>query len=252
MEQPKSTESTGKRSVHRSPKYPGLTFTDALERIKIIYKEDRRSPATAQVVLRHLGLTAGSGPANRILSALKQYGLLDDLAGQLRVSDTAFKMLTLSEGSPEKAKLMSEAALKPPIIKEVLEAFPEGLPSDANLSDFLISEKSFNPDSVSFFIKVVRDNLSVAQAIASVYRAPGEQHEEAGMDQGGETSLAGGVSAETMPEISAPYTYPLSKECMGYVRFRGRPTQEDVDRLIKFLELSKSAFPDSPTGGDDA
>jgi len=80
MEQPKIAEPAGKRSI-RSPKYPGLTFTDALERIRIIYKEDRRSPATAQVVLRHLGLTAGSGPANRILSALKQYGLLDDLAG---------------------------------------------------------------------------------------------------------------------------------------------------------------------------
>ncbi len=241
MEQPKSTEPAGKRTILRSPKYPGLTFADALERIRTIYKEDRRSPATATVVLRHLGLTAGSGPANRILSALKQYGLLDDLAGQFRVSDAAFKMLTLSDDSPEKAKLMSEAALKPPIIQEVLEAFPEGLPSDANLSDFLITEKSFNPDAVSFFIKVVRDNLSVAQAFASVYGAPNEQREEAKrVDQGGET-----LGAETMPEISASYTYPLSKECMGYVRFRGRPTQVDVDRLIKFLELSKSAFPDS-------
>src|SRR2546428_186372 len=108
MEQPKIAEPAGKRSI-RSPKYPRLTFTDALERIRIIYREDRRSPATAQVVLRPLGLTAGSGPANRILSALKQYGLLDDLAGQLRVSDAAFKMLTLSESSPERAKLIGEA-----------------------------------------------------------------------------------------------------------------------------------------------
>ena len=174
MELPKSTEPKVRKSVHRSPRYPGLTFRDALDRVRTIYNKGRRAPATASVVLGHLALTAGSGPANRILSALKQYGLLDDQGGQLRVSDAAFKMLTLSDDSPEKAQLIREAALKPPIIQEVLEAFPEGLPSDSNLSDFLISEKSFNPDSVSFFIRVIRDNLAVAHLDPAGYGAADE------------------------------------------------------------------------------
>lgn len=44
-------------------------------------------------------------------------------------------------------------------------------------------------------------------------------------------------------EVSTPYTYPLSKDCTGIVRFRGKPTVGDVERLIQFLTLSKSAFP---------
>src|SRR6267378_4519644 len=103
MDPERSDHQKTRRPVHRSPRYPGLTFTQALERVRAIYANDKRAPASPAVVLSHLNLAPGSGPANRILSALKQYGLLEEQDGQLRVTDTAYKMIALSPESAERA-----------------------------------------------------------------------------------------------------------------------------------------------------
>lgn len=251
-----------KRTVHRSPRYPVLTLGDAVHRAKIIYEHDKRSLTKSEVLLGHLGIKPGTGTANRILSSLKQYGFLDEQDGRLRISDTAFKVLHLSDGSPEKIRLIREAAIKPWIVQEVLRAFPGGLPSDANLGDFLVNKKHFNPDSAPFFVGVLRDNLSLSELDGEGYGAildpetsgpldlppspaPGS---EPRLGHGAEDKMEGGPSdalRSNPAEISTPYNYPLSKDCMGIVRFRGRPTQADIDRLVKFLELGKLAFPES-------
>lgn len=244
-------EATAKRSVHRSPKYPGLTFSEALERARVIYERDRRTPAKAETVLGHIGIRPGSGTANRILSALKQYGLLDEQElGKLRVSDSAYRILELSEGSPEREGLIRDAALRPSIIQEVLAKFPDGLPSDATLGDFLKFEKNFNPDAVSFFVRVLRDNLAfVGPGIGARDTSIAAPRRDELVDEPrGYAHVSSGLPSRTPdvgPDLSDPYNYPLSRDCLGIVRFRGQPTQADIQRLIDFLNLSKLAFPES-------
>ena len=244
MEKEPQTTDARKRSVLRSPKYPGLTFNDALARVRTVYDNDKRSPVKPETVLEHLGLAPGSGPANRILSALKQYGLLDEREGKLKVSDAAYRIIHLSEESPERVRALREAALKPQVIQDVLVEYPDGLPSDANLRDYLIGEKQFNPDAVSFFIKVLRDNLAVAEEAQTAYDSTMPPAEGDVNEGSGRVGMTGDERLRRGEDALSPFNYPLSRECTGIVRFRGQPTRADVDRLIQFLELSKSAFPD--------
>ncbi|MCI0557696.1 MAG: hypothetical protein MN733_04320 [Nitrososphaera sp.] len=239
-------EGTGKRSVRRSPSYPILSLEDAIAQIRVIY-EERRLPGRPDVILKHLNLTAESGSANRILSALRQYELLEDRpGGVLHVSDAAFKIIALSDGNPERAQAIRDAALKPVIVREVLKAYPDGLPFETNLHDFLVNDKAFNPDAVSFFSKVLPANLAFAHIREWAHPAVDDTKGESVLSVGAAVATGSqtrAAIAEPPAEISTPYTYPLSKNCMGIVRFRGQPTIADIERLIQFLTLSKSVFP---------
>ena len=109
-----------------------------------------------------MGYTAKTGPAGRAISALKQYGLLDERDGQYRISDAAYSILQLSENSVERKAALKEAAQRPALFKDLIENHKDGLPSDLNLRDYLIRSKKFNPDSVADFITILRETVSLA------------------------------------------------------------------------------------------
>src|SRR5437764_9872109 len=103
---------TKKRTHHRSPAYPMLSLERSLEKARAIYNADRRSFTSRGVILQHLGYKdEKNGLGNRELAALKQYGLLEEKAGQFRISDAAYAILFLSDSSEEKRSKTMEAAL---------------------------------------------------------------------------------------------------------------------------------------------
>src|SRR4051812_46230032 len=98
------------RAHHRSPSYPMLNLEEATEKARLIYNADKRSFTSRAVMLKHLGYKdESSGIGNRELSALKQYGLLEEQTGQFRISDRAYGILFLSEASEERRAKLSEA-----------------------------------------------------------------------------------------------------------------------------------------------
>src|SRR5260370_8401464 len=85
-----------KRKVHRSPNYPSMGLKEALEKARLIYDAEKRSFGSPEVLRADMGYTASTGPAGRALSALKQYGLLDEKDGHYRISDTPSALLNPS------------------------------------------------------------------------------------------------------------------------------------------------------------
>lgn len=164
-----ATETT-KRSVHRSPNFPGMSLSDAIAKVRALYGHVKRYPTSTTVIMEHLGYGKNvSGAAGRGLSALRQYGLLEEVGDDLKVSDVAFHILTLSEQAPQRVEAIRKAAQKPQIFRDVLSAFPEGLPSDATLSDWLITRKKFNPTSVPAFIRSFKATISFAKLAPDEY-----------------------------------------------------------------------------------
>jgi hypothetical protein len=154
----------------RSPNFPAITLQDALTKARVLYDKDRRASVSAKTVLAHLGFSEKlSGSSARVLSALKQFGLMDENAGQYRVTDAAFRLFTLSESSPERQKALQDCARKPTIYREVLDKYEDGLPSDAALSDYLLLNKKFNPVSVPSFIRVFKATLEFAKLTPGAY-----------------------------------------------------------------------------------
>src|SRR3989442_6142805 len=72
----------------RSPNFPIVSLKEAIEKVRVLYDKDRRSPMTPSVVLEHLGYARKkSGTAGRVVSALRQFGLLDIENGMYKGSD---------------------------------------------------------------------------------------------------------------------------------------------------------------------
>jgi len=178
----------------RSPSFPVIPIDDAITRLKIIFQHDKKAFTTADAILSHLGYKGGarSGTAGRVVSALKQYGLLDEKGGQFRVSDAGFRILHLPEDSDERAKLTKEAALSPPIFQKLLSYYSGEIPSDTALKSHLVLNEGFNTDSVEQFIRVFRKTIDIANPSPDDYNI-GEESE------GAEQPLFGGMPMQQPP-----------------------------------------------------
>src|SRR5947209_19309667 len=94
----------------RSPSYPVLAIDEAIEKVRLIYREDRRAFTPFEAVISHMNYTAKKkgGRSARAVSTLKQYGLLEERGKQYRITDLAFRILEMPEESPERAQLVRE------------------------------------------------------------------------------------------------------------------------------------------------
>src|SRR5436190_1053259 len=98
-----SESKSGASRGPRSPNFPAISLGEAVAKAKVLYDHDRRASTSVKTVLKHFGFSENlSGSAARVISALRQFGLLDEIGGNYRVSDAAYRILTLSEQSTER------------------------------------------------------------------------------------------------------------------------------------------------------
>ncbi len=153
----------------RSPNFPAISLQDALTKARVLYDHDKRNPVRVQTILQHLGFGEKlSGSSARVISALRQFGLLDEADDHYRITDASYRIFTLSDAAPERLKALQDCAKKPAIYRELLTRYAEGLPSDAALRDALILRK-FNPASVDTFIRVFKASIDFAKLTPGVY-----------------------------------------------------------------------------------
>lgn len=256
-----------KTTRHRSPNSPGIAIDDAIDRIRLVYEHDRRAFTTVGAILEHLGYSSKgglSGTSGRVVSALRQYGLLDEQNGQYRVSDLAFRILHLPEDDAERAGLVRQAALSPAIFRKVLSFYQGEIPSDTALRSQLVLREGFNPDSVDQFIRVFRRTMTIANPSIDDYTA-GEEPNEARQPQTGGTPMPPSLRSATKEEfnraaasstasqlhalgITVPGSgkelrFNISRDSEAQVIFYGPVTQEAIDKLAKMLDLQKDTFP---------
>src|SRR5690606_11872364 len=125
---------------------------------------------SAKTILKHFGFGEKvSGSSARVISALRQFGLLEESGDNHRVSEAAYLILSLSEGNPKRVQLLQECLRKPAIYREIMREYSEGLPSDHAVRDHLISEKKFNPASVDTFLRVFKSSMAFAKVEMGAY-----------------------------------------------------------------------------------
>ncbi len=165
----------------RSPSYPGIALDLAIDRARELERAERRHPAPTTAIHEHWGYKPNSGPAAVTLAALKKFGLLaDEGAGGrrlARLTDLAFEILL----NPDPAEAIREAALTPPIHRELWEQYHGVLPSDKNLRYELKRNRRFTDRGVDEFISQFRRTVAYA-----------------GLDR------AASVDRQGAPEVEAP------------------------------------------------
>lgn len=144
----------------RSPNYPQLNLTEAIERVKQVYKAGHTHKADKEVVAKSLGYSSLNGASLAVIGTLKRYGLLQDEGDGLKVSDEAVAIIGLPKGDAERARAFRAAAFAPQLFAEMHETYGDHLPGDVHLRHFLIKKK-FLPKAADEVIRVYRDNLEL-------------------------------------------------------------------------------------------
>src|SRR5260370_29869812 len=80
-----------KKAKDRSPNYPALTFTEALEKAEKIWRQDKTHATPLSVAAQHMGFkSATSGASAPVFAAMKRYELIEALDGdEVRVTQNA-------------------------------------------------------------------------------------------------------------------------------------------------------------------
>jgi hypothetical protein len=146
----------------KSPNAPAYTLQECLEDARKIFRIETQVPISRESIADHLDLAAQSGPFNRKLSSLRQYGLLEPLGKDLRVSDL-FLCIDHTLDETERRRALREALGRPTIFQGLLAHYEaSGMPSDINLTNQLIFKYRFTKKNAETVAKAFLESCRFA------------------------------------------------------------------------------------------
>ena len=196
----------------RSPNYPALDLGAALEAVRPAWKAEHRNKMARSVLAKHLGYSSLNGRALGKIGAVRAYGLIDGSGDDLRISDDAITALA----SPDKVNIqyreaMERLALKPSLFTDIKKQFPGTLPSDGNLSYWLV-QNGFTQDAAG----------KAAKAFLATMRLVYDESPPYKLDESYELA-----EPEMMPEQPVP-SHENKGGGLGFVRAAKGLTKSDV------------------------
>ena len=157
-----------KRKKGRSPSYPGISLETAIQRAEKVYEIEGKHPAHVDTLLRHWDYAPNSGPGLTTISALGKFGLIENegtgSSRKARLSPLALRIVQdKRENSVERDAAIREAALMPPIHRELWEKFGGRLPSVENLRFELVHDRHFTETGAGEFIQSFQSTIEFAK-----------------------------------------------------------------------------------------
>ena len=232
----------------RSPKNPGITFSEALERARQVYSVEHRNPMNSEIIAEHMGYRGITGTSLRAISSLRQYGFIEGRGEESRISEDAITIFADEEArSVEWAEAMQRGVEKPPLFQTIRDAFPS-VPSQANLRGFL-EKRGFTRKAADKAAVIYRDSTQfVDQETADII----------GMDNRDATDFEDNVAqlpsaklsfnSPTAPQVPKPEmghlveitNLKVSKNTAIRLLADGPYDKTHIEGIIKQLELQLS------------
>lgn len=250
-----------RRTRGRSPAYPGISLRAAIERAEQLYKAEGKHSAPVRAVAAALGFAnPGSGSATVAIAALKKFGLVEeerkDGERMLRLSSLAFDILL----NPEPQAGLREAALLPPIHREMWEEYGTRLPSAETLRWKLV-KRGFTESGVQDFLKVYRETLSYAsldtlaeggtelgtpageerQAPASSAPGSGDASQQASIEARSSYASLPNVAMSAPPHMDVPHSRAAAPPAHG-IRMPLRLAGGEMIYIEGEFPVSEAAF----------
>lgn len=181
------------RPKGRSPAYPAISLEKAIQRVRQLYARDKQYAIPVSSLPEIWGYRSLNGPASLTISALKKFGLVDEEGAKserrITVTDSAVHILN-HPSSDARTEAIRDAALLPPVHRELWDAYGASLPSDANLEWRLTRERGFTETGAKEFIREWRETMEFANldelsrpAASAGTSTPVEGDEDAGHSQ---------------------------------------------------------------------
>ena len=195
----------------RGKSYPVIGLKEALRRAQELYSQEGKAMTTPEVAVTAWDYTSLNGTSLRVLSALRQYGLLADSGDQTKLSDRALTIESEPDGSAERAEAILAAAMEPTIFREIRDEYVDGLPSDATIRSYLVRKQGLQKGPSDKAIRAFRETDELVREVQSGYSAPSEPSpsvSEQSEQKGTITSLPkSGMT--TPPSLSGTFTMPI-------------------------------------------
>lgn len=258
----------------RSPGYPFIALAKALDRASELKEAEGFYTVPLTSAYKAWGISEKSSSSPQIVAALKHFGLLEyegtGAQRSVKLTDMARRIiLDVRPNSADKQHLIKQAALTPPIHRELLNEYPDGFPSDATMQTFLVLEKGFNENGAKSLISEVRETFAFAK-IGKSDNIPNidgddpakEEHAESADVVGDNEMASGHHGMAHTPEIQKPVplsagervltTGLLAKGSSFKLVVTGPVGPKEIERLIRKLELDKEILADPENGEPDA
>jgi hypothetical protein len=163
----------GKRP--KSPNFPAFGLGDAIEKLGRIFKQHGKQRLHPGVAVRSLGYNSLNGTSLRAISALRQYGLLEDIEDDVKISDMGIRILHGEDS--ERLDLLREAAKRPRVFAELLPDDATDLPSDESLRARLLTKMNFStPKAAQLCVDAFRETVNVAKLTDNDYINAQSEH----------------------------------------------------------------------------
>lgn len=231
----------------RSPNYPAIGLNEAVKAIEAIWEKEKRTAVPMNVLGKAMGYNSVSGPVRTKVAALRKYGLLEEVAGNYRLSDLAMQILHGEVHSPERSDALVTAAMRPEIFSELRATHLNA--SDEALKSFLLVKKGFSEAGVRQFIKAFRETMEVADEAGAGYIPVTEPKDCESMAESQTDHQEAKRRNPTVAPVAlneparrVTFSLPVSKDVVAEVTFRGGEMKGAyLKTLAKYLELMQSA-----------
>ena len=215
----------------RSPSFPFINLREALARARVLYGAERRNEAPLASAASHWGYSLNSSATNRTVAALVAFGLLAMKDRKAQLTDQAVHILADErEPSPDRERLIQEAALQPNLHHKLWDRYQGEFPSDATLKHYLITVESFSEDSAVAFIRLFRETLNFAWLVGQ----PRTQERESPPFP----APAKAPSAPRgQPSEVRPAVFPLTGDNEIEFHIRHRISPDEVEDVRQMFEI---------------
>jgi hypothetical protein len=139
--------SNGPETPVRSPAYPVWPLSQSITAVAKIEAQYRSAKVDREIAAKIIGYSGLSGPANKSLAALAQYGLVERAGkGEMRVTERARTILYTDDASEKRTELRA-AAFEPQLFRELQDRWPNMTPPEDGVVMYL-NRKGFNQTAI--------------------------------------------------------------------------------------------------------
>lgn len=250
------------KAKQRSPNYPTFGLGTAIQRADDLYKREGKAAITPLSAVKAWGYNSLNGRSLRVLAALRQYGLLEDVGNKtVKLSQDALIILRAPADSPQHRAAIVEAAKRPAIFAQLFEQYGEDIPSDDAMVSHLEIHSLYSEEAARKLIASFRDTLGLVeqakgpdtsrgehntpgvQGLASLF---GDMLDKRNKDGPGETpkDQGGRMQGVQTPGASAPYdlTLALLGGEHAYLRIPRQMTKANYELLTNLIDANLKAM----------
>jgi hypothetical protein len=161
-----------KRRPDAAQRFPFIPLPRAIERCRELYKLANGHEVPLSAAMKAWAYAEKSSGGLQTVAALKAFGLVEDVGGgdvrKVKLTDTALRIIRDPRDiSPDRDALIREAALKPPLHRDVIEKYDGLPPSDEALKAFLLIDRGLKDEAVPEFIREFMATMTLAKAVES-------------------------------------------------------------------------------------